>query len=109
MNKRRVFFALLLFACVTAFVSARGNRENVVTVTGVVRLVGNEPFSEIVITGTDDQWYIAKDEMRKLHDYQHATVTVEGIETVTEMRFASGMPAGTRRELKKIKIISVNR
>jgi hypothetical protein len=109
MNKRRIFFALLLFLCVTALVSARGNRENVITVTGVVRLVGNEPFSEIVIAGSDYQWYIAKDEARKLHDLQHVTVTVEGIETVTELTFASGMPAGTRRELKKIKIVSVNR
>jgi hypothetical protein len=46
--------------------------------------------------------------MQKLRDYQHMTVTVKGIETEIEITFASGLPAGTRRELKKIKIVSVS-
>jgi hypothetical protein len=91
-------------------VSAFGNKEkeNVVQATGVVRLVGTSLFPEIVITGFDKEWYIEKNEMDKLHDLQHRTVTVEGVETTRELTFASGIPAGTRRELKKIKIISVN-
>jgi hypothetical protein len=80
----------------------------VVQVTGVVRLVGSSPFSEIVITGSEAEWYIPRDEQYKLNDLQHQTVKVEGEETVTELKFASGLPAGTRRELKNIRIISVN-
>jgi hypothetical protein len=88
-------------------VSAFGKKETVIQVTGVVRLVGPDLFREIVITGSENEWYVVKDEMDKLYSLQHQRVTVEGVETVKEMTFASGFPAGTRRELKKIKIISV--
>ena len=79
-----------------------------VKVSGRVRLVGNEPFTELVITGQNMEWYIAKDEEPKLKNLQHQNVTVEGTETVTELHFASGIPAGIRRTLTNIRIISVN-
>jgi hypothetical protein len=111
MKKRRYFFGLLIL-CITALLPAWGNREkekdNVVRVTGVVRLVGTALFPELVITGSEMQWHITPDEEKKLHDLQHRTVTVEGVETVTEMRFGNGFSAGTRRELKNIKIIAVD-
>jgi hypothetical protein len=88
-------------------VSAFGKKEKVVQVTGVVRLVGTSLFSDIVITDSEGEWYVDKDDEAKLHDLQHQTVTVEGVETIREMKFANGMSAGKRRELKKIKIISV--
>lgn len=103
MNKSRVFIAALLLFYITASVSALGSRDTV-TVTGVVRLVGNEPFAEIVITGDNGEWYVARDEIQNFRDLQHMTVTVKGIETVTELTFASGMPAGTRRELKRLRL-----
>jgi len=106
MNKYFLFI-LLIFLPVFAF--ALGSREEpapVVEVTGIVRLVGSAPFYEIVISG-EYNWYVARDEMEKLHDLQHQTVTVEGEETITELFFAGGMPAGRRRELKNIRIISV--
>jgi len=109
-NKRRCFCILLLL-CIIALLPARGNRDreaaNVVRVTGVVRLVGTGLFPELVITGAEMEWYIAQDEAKKLHDMQHRTVTVEGVETVSELRFANGLSAGARRELKNIKIIDV--
>jgi len=109
MNRRRCFFGLLML-CVTALLPAWGNREkdNVVRVTGVVRLVGTGLFSELVISGPEMEWHITPDEEKKLHNLQHRTVTVEGVETVTEQRFANGLSAGVRRELKKIKIIAVD-
>ena len=99
----------LFLLCIVALLPAGGNREKaaVVRVTGIVRLVGNSPFSEPVITGSENQWYIAKDERDKLYDLQHRTVTVEGEETVIERRFANGQPADIRRELKNIRIIAV--
>jgi hypothetical protein len=81
--------------------------SNVVQVSGTVRLVGSSLFPEIVITGSEKEWYAAKEEMAKLVDFQHRVVTVEGEETVTELRFANGLPAGTRRELRNIKVLSI--
>jgi len=112
MNKKIWFIALFLL-CVTVFLPAKGGKEkdtaknNVVQVSGKVRLVGTDLFPEIVITGSDKEWYVEKEEMSKLHDLQHRTVTVEGEETVVEMRFAGGLSAGTRRILRNIRIISV--
>jgi hypothetical protein len=40
--------------------------------------------------------------------YVYRTVTVEGEETVTELKFGNGMSAGIRRDLKNIRIISVD-
>lgn len=102
----------LFFLCVTMLTPALGGKEkdtaknNIVKVSGTVRLVGTSLFPEIVITGSDDEWYIAKEEMSKLTDLQHKKVTVEGEETVVERQFASGLSAGIRRTLKNIKIIS---
>jgi hypothetical protein len=89
-------------------VSAFGKKENVVKVTGVVRLVGTGLFPELVITGSENEWYVDKEEMDKLHNYQHRTVTVEGVETLNELIFVNGQSAWVRRELKKIKIISID-
>ena len=104
-------FLVLFLLCITALLPAWGNRDreadNVVRVTGVVRLVGTGLFPELVITGPEMEWHITPDDEKKLHDLQHRTVTVEGIETVTEMKFANGLSAGTRRGLKNIKIIAV--
>jgi len=110
----RNFFFALLFLCLAASLSALGAKEKdggkapVIRVTGVVRLVGSANFPELQIKNSDMTWYIASNEMKKLNDYQYKTVTVEGEETVMEVKFANGMSAGTRRELKNIKIISID-
>ncbi|MDR2942621.1 MAG: hypothetical protein LBV17_08540 [Treponema sp.] len=95
------------------FLPAEGRKEkgteksNIIKVSGTVRLVGTSLFPEIVITGSENEWYVEKEEMSKLSDFQHRKVTVEGEETVIEMRFASGLSAGVRRTLRNIKIISI--
>ena len=78
-----------------------------VQVTGIVRLVGGGPIPEIVITGPDKEWYVSREDDRLLRELQHRTVTVEGYESVFELRFANGLYAGQRRELKDIKILNV--
>ena len=95
--------------------SARGNREktpgeapSIVQVTGIVRLVGSSLFPELVITGTEREWYIIEEDRDKLYELQHRTVTVEGEETVKEMNFASGLSAGIRRELQNIRVITID-
>jgi len=106
------YYCVLFLLCVTSLLPAWGSREkekaNVVRVTGVVRLVGTGLFPELVITGPDMEWHITVDDEKKLSDLQHRTVTVEGVETVIELRFANGLSAGKRRELSKIKIIAVD-
>lgn len=106
----RFYYSLLLYFFIAASLFAWGRKEEgaFVQISGKVRLVGSSAFSELVITGSEIEWYVAREESHKLHDLQHRTVTVEGFETVTEMQFANGLSAGTRRELKKIKIISIN-
>ena len=78
-----------------------------VQVSGRVRLVGNEPFPELVITGPDKEWYIDKEDESKLKDLQHRTVIVEGTETVEQLTYANGRSAGERRTLKNIRIVAV--
>jgi hypothetical protein len=78
-----------------------------VQVTGIVRLVGSGPMTEIVITGPDKEWYISREEDSLLRELQHRTVTVEGYENVFELRFANGFYAGQRRTLKDIKILNI--
>jgi hypothetical protein len=107
-----LFFFIFLF--LPAVVFSLGGKEKgkeepleVIQITGVVRLTGNANFPEIVIANSENSWVLANDEMDKLHDLQHRTVTVEGEQTVTELFFANGLSAGIRRELKNIKIIAV--
>jgi len=110
---RACFFGLF-FLCVTMLMPALGGKEkdtvknNIVKVSGTVRLVGTSLFPEIVITGYDDkEWYVEKNEISKLNDLQHRVVTVEGEETIAELQFANGLSAGVRRTLRNIKIISI--
>ena len=108
MNKRFFLSVCFFLLCITAlYAGGKKQEDNVVQITGVVRLVGSGSFPELVITGSDFEWHIANDEKDKLIDLQHRTVTVEGVETVTEMKFAGGLSAGKRRELRKIKIINI--
>gem|GEM_PF-4446475 len=85
---------------------ATGNeKNNRVQATGRVRLVGSGAMPELVIRGEDKQWYIAGEEMQKLNHLQHEVVTVEGEESIRELKWANGQPAGHRRYLSNIRIV----
>ena len=84
-----------------------GVATSLVRATGIVRLVGGGLIPELVITGQDKEWYVSREEDYLLKDLQHRTVTVEGYESVFELRFANGLYAGQRRTLKDIKIIGI--
>ena len=87
--------------------TASPEEKRAVQISGRVRLVGHEPFPELVISGENGEWYIAKEEEYKLRDLQQRTVEIEGEETVIALIFANGMSAGQRRTLTNIKIISI--
>jgi len=111
---KKIIFLVFLFS--SAFLSAAGLKEkeppkeeppvNVVRITGVVRLTGTAHFPEIVISNDENDWFVVKDETGKLYDLQQRVITIEAEETVIEMRFANGMSAGIRRELRNIRIIT---
>jgi len=108
-SKKQTLF-VFLFIFIVSLLFAFGNREqeaDIISVTGTVRLIGSSAFPEIVISG-EHEWYVVREEMHKLFDLQHQTVTVEGEEIIKEMIFANGVHAGFRRELKNIKIIAID-
>jgi hypothetical protein len=134
LSNKHFLFLSVFFLCLTAALPAWGRKEKagtetpdvgknvvekigegeteaveavLVQVTGIVRLVGSEPITEIVITGPDKEWYVSREEDRLLRELQHRTITVEGYESVFELRFANGFYAGQRRTLKDIKILNV--
>jgi len=113
-NIFRIALLPLVFS-LTTFLPADGEgvdksgtgQYRTVRVTGLVHLVGNEPFTELVISTEDDGWFIEENEKYKLNNLQYRTVTVTGIENVIELTFASGVLAGERRTLRNIEIIKV--
>ncbi|MDR2543817.1 MAG: hypothetical protein LBC80_10275 [Treponema sp.] len=109
LTKKSFFsFLFLLFVIQFVFSFGSGEKANIVQVTGVVRLVGSSPLPELVVSGSEHEWYVIREEINKLHHLQHRTVTVEGEETVTELFFVNGMSAGIRRELRNIRIINIH-
>ena len=110
MNKRSFLAFLLLLFCLSHFLSAGGKKEKepVIEITGKVRLVGSGPMTELVITGQDAEWVVSREEEHKLKNHQQRTVIVQGSETVYELKFANGMPAGQQRIIKNIKILSIH-
>jgi hypothetical protein len=104
----------LIFLCAAINASALGSKEKdgskpqKVEVSGIVRLVGNSPFSSLVISG-DREWYIVPEEQNKLMDLQQQMVTVKGQEFYYDRTFANGTPAGRQYYLKNIVIVKPSR
>jgi hypothetical protein len=89
-------------ASAAADVSADGA---LVRVRGRVRLVGNMPFPELVVTGDDDvDWYVLGDDRKKIEQFNGQRITVTGTARVREMRLADGAAAGLRRRLENITV-----
>jgi hypothetical protein len=112
-------FVLLLLIAISASIMGLGRSDNekpktvkgkivkdtFVQVTGKVRLVGNAPLTEIVISNAEREYYIEKSEQKKLWDMQQQIVTVQGEESSIELTFANGTSAGRRYTLSNIKIL----
>jgi hypothetical protein len=117
-GKRRGGLLLFLFFCCLPFPLFSGGKKappeppvlsdgslyeqaaegQILTVTGTVRLVGNEPFTELVVTdGAGNNWYVAEEGRSLLAPWQHRPVTVRGKVRMREMVLANGKALGTRR------------
>jgi hypothetical protein len=76
-----------------------------VEASGRVRLVGSSPFTLLVISGEDREWYIEADEKEKLMHLQQQNVTVIANEYYEDRVFANGTSAGRFYFLKDIIVI----
>ncbi|MDR2419061.1 MAG: hypothetical protein LBD79_08400 [Treponema sp.] len=101
--RRGVIAALLLLPlCVWA----RGQADDVVEVTGRVRLVGNVPFAEFVITDANEQdWYIDTDSHPVLATYEQRVITVRGVLELLDLVLANGRRVGMRRVLHNVRLV----
>jgi hypothetical protein len=77
-----------------------------VTVTGKVRLVGNEPFAEYVIADENDkQWYIDDESKEKILFKEQNKIVVTAIAQRKKMILANGRELEDKRVLTIINII----
>jgi hypothetical protein len=118
-------FAVLLILAAAPLLQARGARDSsaggegqvpgfyenartgaLVEVTGLVRLVGSEPFPELVITGRDNQvWYIAQEDRAVLRKFEQQTVTVRGVVRREERMLANGKRLEDRLVLSAVVVV----
>jgi hypothetical protein len=92
--------------------SGEGIYENaregqLVELEGRVRLVGSEPFPELVLTGEDGHnWFIAPEDRTVLSAYEQRSVTIRGRVKLQEMILANGQRLETRRILSGVSLVS---
>jgi hypothetical protein len=71
---------LLLSACAVSNMDSKGNKE-MITITGTIRLIGNEPFTHLIITTDDGKDYLIKGRLEKeLRGLQYQKVEIKGEE-----------------------------
>jgi hypothetical protein len=74
-----------------------------VEVTGIVHLVGSEPFPELVITDDEDNnWYIDNNDRKTLSRFVQERVTVRGTVRSQDMILANNQYVGTRKILSDL-------
>jgi hypothetical protein len=74
-------------------------------IRGRVRLVGNMPFPQLVISDDERDWYLEGDDEALLRGYEQRIVSVEGNPEYHDLILANGQKIGTRYLLRNIKII----
>jgi hypothetical protein len=95
----------LLSASPPAWAGARA--DPVREVAGRLRLVGNAPFEELLVTdeaGLD--WYIEPERESDFQGFEQRTITVRGELEVVDMVLANGRRIGERRILRRARRIS---
>ncbi|GHV87000.1 hypothetical protein AGMMS50255_2960 [Spirochaetia bacterium] len=80
----------------------------IVELSGRVRLVGSEPFPELVLTDEGDHtWYIDPADRQTISAYEQQTVTIRGTVELKEMVLANGRSLGSRRTISGIALVKV--
>lgn len=98
---------LLVILLSASLLFAFGTKEHQrVEISGMVRLVGNSPFYELVITDKDDiDWTICEKEAKGFSHYQQQWITVSGKVKTEDLVLADGKKIGTIRTLSKVKLV----
>jgi hypothetical protein len=111
----RAFALFLLAISIPAALPACARRDAAlkagdnVEVTGTVRRLGNEPWTELAIVDEENgEWYIAAAETRRLADYLDKTITVRGTLSLIDLVLANGVKIGVRRELSSVMLLLVS-
>ena len=93
----------------TRFISADWNSSmngDIVSVEGRIRLVGNDPFSELTINDAKGmQWYLDEAGQNIVKDYEQKTLRLRGIVKRKEMILANGKKLPDRIYLCDIELI----
>ncbi|MDR0527281.1 MAG: hypothetical protein LBG79_05655 [Spirochaetaceae bacterium] len=77
-----------------------------VEVAGIVRITGSTPFTEVIITDSENNdWYIEARDAKKLHPFQHTEIRVRGTVRLTEILLANNKSLGIRRSLSKVEVL----
>jgi hypothetical protein len=80
----------------------------IVEVRGRVRLVGSDPFPNMVLTDDgDNTWYIDPADRKTLSSCEQQTVTIRGVVELKEMVLANGRSLGSRRILSGVTLVKV--
>lgn len=101
-------FILLL---VTIDVYGQGRQDSVQTgarirIEGIVRMVGNEPFTSLVVTDASGQdWFIDLKDQKTLLAFQQQRVTIEGTLTVQKQILADGRELPPKKIVSEIRVI----
>ncbi len=78
-----------------------------VELSGIVRVVGNEPFTETVITDSDGHdWFVDSSSAGLLKGMEHKPVTVTGTVERKPMILANGKKLGDRRVLRDLTVLN---
>jgi hypothetical protein len=80
--------------------------QETVRVEGRVRLVGNMPFPNTVISDSENNdWYVEGADKELVKDRQQETIVVEGVPEYQDLILANGEKIGVRRYLRNIRVI----
>lgn len=104
-----LFICFSLFALTGAY--GQGHKEAAqnnsrIRLEGTLRLVGNEPFTSLILTDSGGQdWYIDAKDQKELLLLQQQHVVIEGTLTVKKMILADGRELPDRKIVSDITII----
>jgi hypothetical protein len=74
--------------------------------SGRVRLVGSEPFPDLVLSdGTGEDWYLEGPSRQVMQVYEQRTLKVRGRVELRELVLANGRSLGFRRFLRDVEIL----
>jgi hypothetical protein len=77
-----------------------------VELEGRIRLVGSEPFPDLVLTdGTGQDWYLDGPARRTLGAWEQRNVRVRGRVELRELVLANGRSLGIRRGLQEVRVL----